>query len=123
MKRGFSMIELIFVIVIIAILAGVAIPKFAVTRGDAIITKGKSDVAAIRAALATERQKRILRGDHNNTYDIEEVLEYGLSDRWKKDTDGNWTFKIDNTNSVKFILTGAKFDCDHTDDNCNKLTK
>ncbi len=76
------MVELIFVIVIIGIPAGIAIPKFAVTRDDAIITKGRSDVATIRAALATERQKRILRGDFSNTYNVADLLNYGLSDRW-----------------------------------------
>ena len=36
MKKAFTMIELIFVIVIIGILASVAIPKLAASRDDAI---------------------------------------------------------------------------------------
>ena len=62
-KKAFTMIELVFVIVVIGILSAIAIPKFAATRDDATITKALATVAAVRSALATERQKRILRGE------------------------------------------------------------
>ena len=39
MKKGFTMIELIFVIVILGILASVAIPRLAGTRTDAEIAQ------------------------------------------------------------------------------------
>lgn len=64
-RKAFSMIELVFVIVVLGILAAIAIPKFAATRDDAQIAKGRSDVAAIRAAILSERQGRLLRGQSN----------------------------------------------------------
>ena len=65
-RKAFTMIELVFVIVILGILAAVAIPKFAATRTDAEIAKAKSTVAAVRSGIINERQARLFRGD--NTY-------------------------------------------------------
>jgi len=62
-KKAFTMIELVFVIVVIGILSAIAIPKFAATRDDALITRGLATLSAVRSAVATERQKKILRGD------------------------------------------------------------
>ena len=46
-KSGFTMIELIFVIVILGILVAVAIPKLAATRDDAKIAKGATEIASV----------------------------------------------------------------------------
>lgn len=57
------MIELVFVIVVLGILAAVAIPRFAATRDDAVIASGRANILAIRSGIISERQGRMFRGD------------------------------------------------------------
>ena len=73
-KKAFTMIEVIFVIVIIGILAAVAIPRLAASRDDAEITKAKVLIASVRNSLAMERQKRILRGEFKPIIDVGDGL-------------------------------------------------
>jgi len=108
-KPAFTMIELIFVIVVLGILAAVAIPRLAASRDDAVLVKGKSQISAIRSGIAMQRSRRLLEGlstpsfiprtlDANNTTsdlfhggDYGNILEYGFPG----DTnDGNWQ-KVD----------------------------
>lgn len=97
------MIELIFVIVVLGILAAVAVPKFAATREDAQVSKGAADVAAIRSGIVSVRQKYLLRGntgwinqlssgggqlfDGNGTAGTE-ILMYPVT---PKNSGGHWT--------------------------------
>lgn len=62
-RKAFTMTELIFVIVVIGILAAIALPRFTDSADNAYLARAQSEVATIRAALATERQKRVLRSD------------------------------------------------------------
>ncbi|HFU74533.1 MAG TPA: prepilin-type N-terminal cleavage/methylation domain-containing protein, partial [Helicobacteraceae bacterium] len=86
-RLAFTMVELVFVIVVIGILSAIAIPKLAATRDDATITVAINTVSSVRSALATERQKRVLRGTFTdilglsaNTGNSAEIFEEFMED-------------------------------------------
>jgi len=100
------MIELVFIIVILGILAAVAIPKLSATRTDAQITKGRADISAIRSAIVTERQIRLIKGDSKYITGINlntgtglfgGVLSYAISD---SNDSGHWTSTNTDTNAI-----------------------
>jgi general secretion pathway protein G len=107
-RAAFTMIELVFVIVVIGILSAIAVPKFAATRDDAVVTKGRTAVAAMRSALASERQKRILKGDFTriNGAVLEGLIEYGLGSRWSRSGD-TFTF-TSSVGSCAFTIPNDK---------------
>ena len=94
MKKAFTMIELVFVIVVIGILSAIAIPKFAATRDDAVITSAISTIASVRSAISTTRQKNILKGtftDLNKTAignNFANLLEYSVKSCSSSKCDG-----------------------------------
>ena len=141
------MIELIFVIVVIGILAAVAIPKIWVTRDDAIIVKARTQISSIRASIGNAYSKNIISGNNQcpsletnasgagNTL-FEGVLTYSISN---KPGDIKWTLNSDNPNETNYTITinhsstyfiydkntsnNCKFDCDHNNKLCQKLTE
>ena len=113
MKKAFTMIELVMVIVILGVLSSVAISKMALTRDDAIITKGRSQVSSIRSAISLLRSKNMMSGKMSNggyppflddehvnhdgklfdgNSSIGKLLDYPVYDKAPagQDIDGNW---------------------------------
>ena len=123
-KKAFTMIELIFVIVVLGILSSIAISKLAVTRDDAIITKGRSDVAAIRNAIALAKSIQMMEGkgtlypstldsggsNNNKLFDVStngiKLLDYPI---YAKDADGHWKKISNNIYAYKVMKTDVKF--------------
>ena len=153
MKKAFSMLELIFVIIVIGILTAVAMPKMFATRDDAQIVKLKTDVANIRGAISNLRTKNLMKGvssypealDDADTNKEEEelfdgnssigvLLDYPIYSKnsdghWIKTGDTNYTAKVMNT-EIKFNYynNNGHFDCKElnsgqADDLCKKLTR
>ena len=125
------MIELVFVIVVIGILSAIAIPKLAVTRDDAIITKARTAVASVRSALATERQKNILRGvfvDLNATTigtNFSELLEYSVkgcsATRCNGWSTNNLVFTFHGpTGDVTYTYQNKKLECTSSSSRCSE---
>lgn len=51
MKKGFSLLELIFAIVVIGIIASFAIPKYLDTRDSALVSTIKRDIASTTTSI------------------------------------------------------------------------
>ena len=150
MKRSaFTMIELVFVIVVLGILSSIAISKMAVTRDDAIVAKGRSQVSSIRNAIILAKNKQMMEGNTTkpNTLDSTAnqlfdksangivLLDYPVYDKGTG-VDGNWhktglnsyDFRVMQQNvPFTYNSTDGKFDCDHahatTGSNCKLLTE
>ena len=75
MKKGFTMIELIFVIVILGILASVAIPRLAATRTDAEIA---ATVANLRTILSDAASYYAVKGEFGTTVKGNEITNVPL---------------------------------------------
>ncbi|MCI7464299.1 MAG: type II secretion system GspH family protein [Campylobacter sp.] len=80
MKKGFTMIELIFVIVILGILASVAIPRLAATREDAEISAAVANLRTlVNDATAYYTVKGSFSEDTNNGTKWSEFTNVPLS--------------------------------------------
>ncbi|MEA3331343.1 MAG: type II secretion system protein [Campylobacterota bacterium] len=91
---AFTMVELVFVIVILGILSAIAIPKFAATRDDAEVAKIRSDVATIRSAIISERQSRLIRGESEYITSLDQGVAVNVDNVELFDHNGTVTCRL-----------------------------
>lgn len=134
-KNAFTMIEIVFVIVVLGILAAIAVPKFAATRDDATVAKGRAAVASIRSGIVTERQARLIKGDSTwitaaamDTGGLfGGVLMYPIAastgdDGWSSSASGTYTYSVGGTGTTfTYDNTNGKFTC--SGGYCSKLSE
>lgn len=110
------MLELIFVIVIIGILAGVAVPKMISYKSDALVLKAKEDIANIQTNL--EKYSRVqtfanldedIGGypDDKAFKDIVFSKSISKTNNWSINDDGSYGLKVNNSN-VTFAYDKVK---------------
>ncbi len=91
MKNSFTLIELIFVIVIIGLLAAVAIPKFNLSEVSASKVNVKSVVNSVQTAIDNLHGQALI----NDSFTWDSECDWNSSTDYPKnlDTDTNYLFK------------------------------
>jgi general secretion pathway protein G len=102
-RNGFSLIEIIFAIIIIGILASVAIPSLNITKNDAIgVTVKKTTMTLLDAITTFYYAKGDLKGDHQQA---------SLSNIIKLDRKWQLVKNSDSTLDMAYLYNGAKQPC------------
>ena len=134
MKKAFTMVELIFVIVVLGILAMVALPRLAGSKKDAEITRAKAEIAAISSAIQTYRGANLLRQQPGSGYPddlkaetIEKITNgTKLGSNWTVSEDGNTlTLRIgSDTTTFKYNKDKGSLTCSEDSSTlCGKIEK
>jgi len=135
MKKAFSLIEIIFTLMVISIIVTVAVSKFDLALNSSKLNKIKADIILIRAGINLYKNSLILKNDsssfitldENNNVLFSRILETPIqasSKEWTQTSATRYKIFIDSENSIEFIFDSTKytFDCDSSNTLCKDLS-
>ncbi len=104
MKKAFTMIELIFVIVVIGVLAAIAIPRISATRDDAVLVKTMAEIRTATEEINAYyiSQGKLALDTANNKVKFKEMTNAGVVD---SSGDLGFFAKNEKCISLKFFAT------------------
>lgn len=100
MKKAFTMLEIVFVVIVIGVLSAIAVPKLLGTKTDAEVTKLKEQIRAINIGIQSySKQKMLISGNmdeeenfplslNKNGVLLANVLSGADASKWAQDTLG-----------------------------------
>ena len=152
-KKAFTVLEILTVLIIISVLASFILPQFGLSKKSAQVSKARSDISAIRMGILLNKNKKLIQGEDafvdaldNSTvqasneplFGNENILAYPIISVYGEDIKSYSWSKIDThkyrlwldiskytNNFVDFIYDPEKgtFGCDYPYEGCVNLTQ
>ena len=137
-KKGFSLIEIIFTVALISIIASVAMSKFDDSLNSTNLAKIKSDILKIREGINKYKNTMILKNEIEsfNSLDTNDEDLFSLvlntpitsstnqkASSWNKISNTEYNVYINSTDFIEFQfdLENYTFNCDRTGILCKDL--
>jgi general secretion pathway protein G len=129
-SKAFSLLEVIFVLIILGVLISLNIQNLSFTTDDALFAKAKAQVASIQNGISLQKSKYALK---STTFDIDKLddsVSYNQEDEvlfsnvleqkvfsknkkgyWMKTANNTYIFKVNDTLALIFKYENHKFGC------------
>jgi prepilin-type N-terminal cleavage/methylation domain-containing protein len=141
--KGFSLLEIIITIVLIAIVTSFAIPKLTNLNYNANISTLKSQLALIQNGIVKHKSKNILLSNNQEIISLDDAIQNSSGERlfskvidfliistnntkkesgmWAKISNNSYSFYLSNGESILFSLEDDRFVCKSSVELCSEI--
>ena len=135
-RKSFSLIEIIFTIVILAVIATIALPRLFSTTNENSFIQLKSDIATIQNALFNYKKNAVLQNlpqtldslDEDNINLFNKILKHPIIATneypfWSKNSQESYIFHFSQKEQLEFTYNSSEFtfSCDKHNALCQKV--